>query len=168
MKRICSIAIAAGLLLLSATIASAMDRIIVATFSDTNSAYEAAKAVKNLTDLKVKTGTMITKDQNGNVSVLESRSRPLFGTVVGTATGALIGLVAGVPGVAVGAVLGATTGLGADAVTSMLDTDFVNSVRTAMRPGTTAIIVEADEGSTRGVDEIVAGQHGQVYRQTSR
>jgi hypothetical protein len=38
MKRICSIAIAAGLLLLSATIASAMDRIIVATFSDTNSA----------------------------------------------------------------------------------------------------------------------------------
>jgi hypothetical protein len=50
----------------------------------------------------------------------------------------------------------------------MLDTDFVNSVRTAMRPGTTAIIVEADEGSTRSVDDIAALYHGQIYRQTSR
>jgi uncharacterized membrane protein len=168
MKRIFSVATAVGLLLLSPTVASAMDRIIVATFSDSNSAYEVAKAVKDLTDLKVKTGTMIAKDQNGNVSVLESRSRPLFGTAVGTATGALIGLIGGAPGAAVGAALGATSGLGADAVTSMLDADFVNSVRAAMPPGTTAIIVEADESSTRAVDDIAGRYHGQVYRQTSR
>jgi uncharacterized membrane protein len=168
MKRIFSIAIAAGLLLLSVTIASAMDRIIVATFNDSNSAYEAAKAAKDLTDLKIKTGIMISKDQNGNVSVLESRSHPLFGTAVGTATGALIGLLAGAPGAAVGATLGATSGLGADTVNAMLDSSFVNSVRSGMHPGTTAIIVEADEGSTRGVDDIVARYQGQVYRQTSR
>jgi uncharacterized membrane protein len=110
---------------------------------------------------------MISKDQNGNVSVPESRSRPLFGTAVGTATGALIGLIAGAPGAAVGAALGATSGLGADTVNAMLDSNFVNSVRSGMRPDTTAIIVEADEGSTRGVDDIVTGHHGQVYRQTS-
>ena len=99
---------------------------------------------------------MIAKDQNGNVSVLESRSHSLFGTVVGTATGALIGLVAGAPGAAVGALLAATTGLGADVVTGMLDADFVNSVRVNMLSGTTAIILEADEGSTRPIDDIVA------------
>lgn len=173
MKRISSVVIAAGSLLLSTSIALAADKIIVATFSDTNNAYDAAKAVKNLkdaggTDFKLKTGVMIAKDQNGNVLVPESRSRPLFGTAVGTATGALIGLIGGAPGAAVGAALGATTGLSADAVTSMLDSEFVNSVRVSMRPGTAAIIVEADEGSTRAVDDIVARAGGQVYRQPVR
>ncbi len=108
---------------------------------------------------------MIAKDQNGNVSVLESRGHPLFGTAVGIASGALIGLIAGAPGAAMGAALGTTSGLGADTVNSMLKADFVNSVRVAMRPGTTAIIVEADEGSTRAVDSIVGRSGGQVYRQ---
>ena len=78
MKRILSIAIAVGWLSLSATMALASDRIIVATFSDSNKAYDAAKAVKDLKDaggidFKLKTGVIIAKDQNGNVSVLESR-----------------------------------------------------------------------------------------------
>ncbi len=173
MKRILSIAIAVGWLSLSATMALASDRIIVATFSDSNKAYDAAKAVKDLKDaggidFKLKTGVIIAKDQNGNVSVLESRSRPLFGAVVGTATGALIGLIAGAPGAAVGALLGATTGLGADVVTGMLDSELINSVRVSIVPGTTAIILEADEGSTRPIDDIVARGGGHVYRQTSR
>jgi len=108
---------------------------------------------------------MIAKDQNGNVSVLESRGHPLFGTAAGIATGALIGMIAGAPGAAMGAALGATSGLGADTVNSMLRADFVNSVRVGMRPGTTAIIVEADEGSTRGVDDIAARHGGQLHRQ---
>ena len=100
--------------------------------------------------------------------MLESRSRPLFGAVVGTATGALIGLIAGAPGAAVGALLGATTGLGADVVTGMLDSELINSVRVNIVPGTTAILLEADEGSTRPIDDIVARDGGHVYRQTSR
>jgi uncharacterized membrane protein len=171
MKRIFSIAIAAGSLFLSAaSSALAADRIIVATFGDTNNAYEAARAIKDLkeaggTEFKLKTGVMIAKDQNGNVSVLESRGHPLFGTAAGIATGALIGMIAGAPGAAMGAALGATSGLGTDTVNSMLRADFVNSVRLSMHPGTTAIIAEADEGSTRGVDDIVARHGGQVHRQ---
>src|SRR5262245_38143015 len=147
-------AIAAGSLLLTAEAALAMDKIVVATFGDANQAYEAATAIKKLkdagsADFKLKTGIMIAKDSNGNLSVLESRSRPLFGTAAGTATGALIGLVAGAPGAAIGASLGAMTGLSADAIVAMIDADFVKSVSASMRPDTTAIIVEADEGSTR-------------------
>jgi uncharacterized membrane protein len=148
------------------------DRIIVATFDDTNSAYDAASAIKNLKDagvaqFKLKTGVMIQKDDRGNVSLLESRDRPLFGTAVGTAAGALIGLIGGAPGVALGTALGATAGLSGDAVMGALDSDFVDSVTTEMRPGMTAIIVEADEGSTRAVDDIVAVSHGHVYRQAA-
>jgi uncharacterized membrane protein len=148
------------------------DRIIVATFDNTNSAYDAASAIKGLkdsgvTEFKLKTGVMIKKDDRGNVSLLEARDRPLLGTAVGTAAGALIGLIAGAPGVALGTALGATTGLTGDAVMGALDSDFVDSVTTEMRPGMTAIIVEADEGSTRAVDDIVALGHGHVYRQAA-
>ena len=145
------------------------DRIIVATFNNTNAAYDAASAIKALkdtgvTDFKLKTGVMIKKDEMGNVSLLESKDRHLFGTAVGTATGALIGLIGGAPGVAMGAALGATTGLGGDAIMAGFDEDFVDSVTSEMRPGATAIIVEADEKNTRPVDDIVSLGGGQVYR----
>jgi uncharacterized membrane protein len=146
------------------------DRIIVATFNDTNAAYDAARALKDLkqagiADFKLKTGVMLKKDDRGNVSLLESKDRHLLGTAVGTATGLLIGLLAGAPGMALGATLGATTGLGADAVMAAVDTDFVDGVTRDLRPGMTAIVVEANEGSTSAVDDIVTLGGGRVYRQ---
>ena len=148
------------------------DTIIVATFNDTNAAYDAASALKKLKDDKViefkpKAGVMVKKDDLGNVSLLEDKDRPLFGTAVGTAVGALIGLIGGAPGAALGAALGATAGVGGDAVMASLDTDFVDSVTSEMHPGMTAIIVEADEKSTRPVDEIVTRGGGNVRRQAA-
>ena len=148
------------------------DTIIVATFDNSNAAYDAASALKKLKDEKIvdfkpQAGVMIKKDELGNLSLLESKDRFLWGTAVGTTTGALIGLLAGAPGAALGAALGATTGLSGDAVMAGLDTDFVNSVTSEMRPGTTAIIVEADEKSTRPVDEVVAAAGGHVRRQAA-
>ena len=148
------------------------DRIIVATFSNTNAAYEAASAMKALkdkgvVDFKPKAGVMVKKDDRGNVSLLESKDRPLWGTGIGTVAGALIGLIGGAPGAAMGAALGATAGLTGDAVTGSLDEDFVDSVTQEMRPGMTALIVEADEGSTRPVDDIVAVGGGHVHRQAA-
>jgi uncharacterized membrane protein len=148
------------------------DQIIVATFTNPNAAYDAAKALKALTDkgvvdFKAKAGVMVKKDDRGNVSLLESKERPLWGTGLGTAAGALIGLIAGAPGAALGAALGATSGLTSDAVMAALDDDFVNSVTHDMLPGTTAIIVEADEKSTRPVDDIVKVGGGHVYRQNA-
>ena len=148
------------------------DRIIVATFKDTDAAYDAASAIKGLKDsgiarFKLKAGVMVKKDKRGNVSLLEDRNRPLLGTAVGTAAGALIGLIGGAPGAAIGAALGATAGLGGDAIMAALDSDFVDSVTNEMRSGMTAIVVEADEDSTRAIDDIVALGGGHVYRQAA-
>jgi uncharacterized membrane protein len=148
------------------------DRIIVATFNNTNAAYDAASAIKALkdtgmVDFKLKTGVMIKKDDRGNVALLENKDRHLLGTAVGTATGALIGLIGGAPGAALGAALGATTGLGGDAIMASLDADFIDSVTSDLRPGMTAIVVEADEMSTRPVDDIVSLHGGHVYRQAA-
>jgi uncharacterized membrane protein len=148
------------------------DTIIVATFENSNNAYDAASALKKLkdqeiVDFKPKAGVMLKKDELGNLSLLESKERFLWGTAVGTTAGALIGLLGGAPGAALGAALGATTGLGSDVVMGALDSTFVESVTSEMRPGTTAIIVEADEKSTRPVDEIVAAGGGHVRRQAA-
>jgi len=148
------------------------DQIIVATFNNTNAAYDAATALKGLkdkgiVDFKPKAGVMVKKDDKGNLSLLEGKERPLWGTGIGTLGGALIGLIAGAPGAAVGAAIGAMSGLAGDAVMDALDSDFVDSVTKEMRPGVTAIIVEADEKSTRPVDEIVKLGGGHVYRQAA-
>ena len=148
------------------------DQIIVATFNDTNKAYDAVQALKALKDkgiaeFKPKAGVMFKKDDKGNISLLESKERPLWGTAIGTIGGALIGLIGGAPGAAVGAAIGATSGLTGDAVMDSLDADFVDSVTTEMRPGMTAIIVEADEKNTRPVDEIVKIAGGHVFRQAA-
>ena len=148
------------------------DQIIVATFNNTNAAYDAAGALKALkdqgvTDLKVKAGVLVKKDDLGNLSLLETKDRAPWGTAIGTVAGALIGLIGGAPGAAVGAALGATSGLSGDVVMSALDSDFVESVTKDMRPGMTALIVEADEKSTRPVDDIVALGGGHVYRQAA-
>jgi uncharacterized membrane protein len=110
---------------------------------------------------------MVKKDDRGNLSLLETKDRAPLGTAVGTVAGALIGLIGGAPGAALGAALGATSGLTGDVVMAGLDSDFVSSVTTEMRPGMTAIIVEADEKSTRPVDDIVALGGGHVYRQSA-
>jgi uncharacterized membrane protein len=149
------------------------DRIIVATFDNTNAAYETARAMKDLkqagtsgsADFNLKTGVMIKKDDRGNVSLLEDKERPLLGTAVGTTAGLLIGLLGGAPGAALGATLGATTGLSTDALMAAVDTDFVEDVKKELVPGMTAIIVEANEGSTRTVDDLVARYGGHVHRQ---
>ena len=146
------------------------DRVIVATFTDSNAAYDAATAMKALknqgaTEFKFKTGVMVQKDDRGNVHVLETKDRNLLGTAVGTVSGALIGLIGGAPGTALGAALGATAGLSGDAVMAALDDDFVDSVTKEMKPGMTAVIVEADERSTRPVDDIVTLKGGHIYRQ---
>src|SRR5262245_9064246 len=148
------------------------NQIIVATFDNTNAAYDAASEMKKLMDQKIvdfkpKAGVMIKKDDLGNLSLLENKSRPLFGTAVGTTAGALIGLIGGAPGAALGAVLGATAGVGSDSVLAALDADFVDSVTSEMHPGVTAIIVEADEKSTKPVDDIVARNGGHVRRQAA-
>src|SRR5512141_2708653 len=145
------------------------DRAIIAVFPSANSAYDAASAIRNLADdklidFKVAAGAMFKKDEKGNVIPLEEKDRPLWGTTVGAVTGGLIGALAGPAGAAAGAALGATAGLTRDAVVGSLDKGFVDKVASELKPGDTAVVVEANEGSTTPVDSIVRSNGGRIYR----
>jgi len=144
-------------------------RTIVSVFPDSNSAYAAADAIRALKkndqiDFSLKAGAMFRKDGNGNVIPLEEKDRPLWGTLAGGVAGALVGLLAGPGGAAAGAAVGATGGVLTDAIIESLDTDFAADVATWVRPGETAVVVEADEGSTRPVDDVVRAHAGRVHR----
>jgi uncharacterized membrane protein len=145
------------------------DRIIVASFDTPAAAIDAASAIRDLrsksgTDFRVKAGIIVTKDDKGNVTVLEDKNRSLLGTTLGAVGGALLGLVGGPAGSLLGAGVGATAGLASDALVAGFDDSFVENVIGDMHPGKTAIIVEAEEGSTGPLDDIVAVGRGHVDR----
>ncbi|ANY82019.1 hypothetical protein BB934_23770 [Microvirga ossetica] len=147
-----------------------VEKIIVAIFKDQGSASTAATAIKDLKDtgaskFKLKGGVMVQKDDQGTVSLLKEHANPLHSTKVGASVGALIGLIAGPLGAALGAALGAGAGVIGDAVKWGLSSNFVNSVTSDMHPGTTALIVEADESNPQEVNDIVALGGGRLYRQ---
>ena len=147
-----------------------VDNIIVATFSNVNAAHDAARAIKDLKDaggtkFKLKSGVIVTKDERGSVSVLESDVHPFHGTKVGVVVGGLIGLIGGVPLATLAALLGATVGLINDAGMAILGSATVTSIKSEMQPGMTAVIIEADEASPNAVDDIVAQGGGRVFRQ---
>ncbi len=148
------------------------EKIIVAIFSNVSAAYEAAHAIKDLKDaggkeFKLKSGIIVAKDDRGDVSVLEAESHPFRGTKVGAVVGGLIGLIGGAPIAALGALLGATLGVVNDSGMAILRSFDATSIKDAMRPGDTAVIVEADEASPNAVDNIVAHGGGRVFRQAA-
>jgi len=146
-----------------------VDNVIVATFSSVDAAHDAASAIKALTDegankFKLKSGIIVTKDDRGSVSVLESDVHLFHGTKVGVVVGGLIGLIGGVPLATLAALLGATVGLINDAGMAILGSATVTSIKSEMKPGMTAVIVEAEEASPNAVDDIVAQGKGRVFR----
>ena len=149
-----------------------VDNIIVASFSNVNAARNAAEAIDNLakadsTNLKLKSGVILTKDAHGDVSVLESEVHLFHGTKVGAVVGGLIGLIGGAPLAAVGALLGATLGAVNDSGMAVLKSFSMTSFEDEMQPGTTAVIIEVNESSPTAVDDIVAQGGGRVFRKAT-
>lgn len=149
------------------------DNIIVAVFSSAPPAYETARAVMALKDVRgsgfeFKSGIIVSKDSRGDVSVLESDAHPFRGMKVGAAIGGLIGLIGGAPIAAIGALLGSTMGAIGGAGAAILNSASVSSIKNAMQPGTVAVIIEAEEKTPAAIDDIVAQQGGQVFREAAR
>jgi len=143
-------------------------RAIAAVFSTQNQAYEAASDIEKLNKhdgFRVRQGALVTKDLKGNLSVPETKGHDVpWGTIGGPIVGGLVGLIAGPTGAAVGAGAGLLAGWTGDMVNLGMDEDVVNSVGTEINPGDSAFVAEVDEGSTGPVDQIVANDHGRIFR----
>lgn len=140
---------------------------IVAIFNDRESAYSAARAIKDLEasgdGLTVEAGAMIGKDDKGNVRLLDEADRPLWGTGTGILVGGLLGLLAGPAGAVAGAAVGGLGGLAGDAVAGDLDQAFVDEVAQDLNPNDAALVIEVNDPSSHAVEDIVRRFGGRLH-----
>jgi uncharacterized membrane protein len=156
--------------------------VIIAAFDSRNQAYDAAREIDRVSD--VKSGAILEKDRLGNVTTLESRDLPTAwgpgGAVGGALVGALIGALAGpagaaagaaagtaaATGAAVGAASGGLTGGAVDLTNWGLKAGYLETAATYLLPGKTAVVAEVEEGSTAPIDDAARRHGGIVYRET--
>jgi uncharacterized membrane protein len=133
-------------------------------------AREALEFVEDLHrrhTFKILNTALLAKDQDGNVSVVDSRDiDPKKGRLLGAITGGLIGLLAG-PG---GAIVGALAGLGAGGAAGKLvdlgfSDKFLKNLQEYLQPGSAALILLVEHRWAKSVAESMAGLSGFVFQQ---
>ena len=144
-----------------------MDKMIVTIFNDEASAYQGVKALTELDvegSLTLYASAVITKDAKGAVSIKQSADDGPLGTVLGMATGTLIGLLGGPVGLALGAATGTLAGSLYDIAQLGISDDFLAEVSRHLSPGKTAVIAEIDEEWVTPLDTRMEPLGGIVLR----
>jgi len=140
---------------------------LLVIFNDESTAYEAADTLERLDEqgaVGVRGEWVLTRQQDGDVSVVKTDDKLPEGTMGGTVVGGLLGLLGGPVGVALGATGGAAVGATADMARARLDQDFVADVSKSLGPGKTALIAEINEDEPEAVDERMTALGGQIFR----
>jgi uncharacterized membrane protein len=144
-----------------------MDKMIVTVFNDERSAYEGARALRELHEegsLTLYASTVIFKDANGVITVKQAADEGPFGTFAGLATGSLIGLLGGPIGVAAGAVAGTLSGSLFDLLRVGVSDDFLTEVYVNLVPNRWATVAEVDETWVTPLDTRMEALGGVVFR----
>jgi len=144
-----------------------MDKMLVIVFDDERKAYEGARALGELHaegSLTLYAAAVIAKNPKGVVSVKQSVDQGPTGTVVGLATGSLIGLLGGPVGLVVGAGTGTIAGSLSDLAQAGVGEDFLEEVSEYLVPGKTAVVAEVDEEWVTPLDTRMEPLDGVVFR----
>lgn len=144
------------------------NNLIVAVFDQLDTAEKACQDFKDYAEkgqgFTIHSGVVVEKDSSGKLTMLDRQTRSFWGTTIGALTGALIGTLGGPVGSILGFTAGASAGLTGHALRELLDSELIKSISARLTPGTTAVILEADEPSPFVVDNVVNGYGGSVRR----
>lgn len=144
-------------------------KLIVATFKDTEVAQRAARDLRNFEragdGFRIESGVMIQKGTGGSLSVLYQYTESYWGTFIGAVTGALIGLLGGPIGALAGATAGAVAGLTGHTVEQALDHKMTAAIASELQPGTVALILETTQPPEYEVENVVLGYGGKIFTQ---
>lgn len=146
-----------------------MDKLVVVVFRDEKSAYEGVSALHALdaeASLVLNRLAVIKKSADGKVVTerVDDDFPPPSGTLAGTAIGSLIGILGGPVGFAVGAGAGGMVGLIRDLFTAQVDTDFVDEVTSALKPGDYAVLADVQEEWITPLEKRMEDLGGVVFR----
>lgn len=147
----------------------ASENVIVVSFAEDTSAYEAFTNLKELGEqrqVSIKGAAVVQRAEDGHIAAKDS----VESAHSGTTTGGLVGLLVGILGGPFGVLIGGATGLLIGSLYDVDDAEETESVlariSSAIRPGQTVVLAEVDEHSDDVVDQAMARLGGTVLRRT--
>jgi uncharacterized membrane protein len=144
-----------------------MERMLVVVFENESEAYEGTKALRQLDldgSITVYAHAVVVKNPDGGIVTKERDDQGPYGLLLGTALGALLGVLGGSAGIAVGAALGLLAGGAGDLRNARLGDDFIDDVAKALLPNRAAVVAEIEEDATGPVDTQMEAIGGTVFR----
>lgn len=128
-----------------------MNQLVALSFPDQMKIEEAIRALRKLcSEHSLYASVVVTKDSEGKLSVQEITKEGRGGTAVGALIGALAGLPAGPAAAAIMATGGALIGNAADLTIEGDFTELTNSIADKTPPGGAVIIADVTEESMSG------------------
>jgi len=144
-----------------------MEKMLVAVFDNEPQTYEGSRALKDLDtegSITIYAESVIKKNADGTVSVMQAEGDFPVRTVGGTAVGSLIGLLGGPVGLGIGAVAGALAGSIGDLYVAGVNADFLDDVSATLTPGKCAVVADVSEEWVTPVDSRMEAVGGVVFR----
>jgi len=144
-----------------------MERMLAVVFENESKAYEGTKVLRQLDldgSITVYAHAVVVKNPDGAVIARERDDQGPFGLLVGTALGALIGVLGGLAGVGIGGTVGLVAGGALDLHNARVGEDFIDDVTKALLPNRAALVAEIEEDATGPVDTQMEAIGGTVLR----
>jgi uncharacterized membrane protein len=144
-----------------------MEKMLVAVFDNEPRTYEGSRALNQLDaegSITIHAESVIKKNADGSVSVMQADGDFPVRTVGGTAIGSLIGLLGGPVGLGIGAIAGALAGSIGDLYIAGVNADFLDDVSAVLTLGKCAVVADVSEEWVTPVDSTMEGLGGVVIR----
>ncbi len=125
-----------------------MSKFVGVIFPDEAKIHQATRALEDLHakgSIKLYAAAVIARDADGKLSLQEVAKEGLGGTAVGALIGGLSGLPLGPLAVTIGAASGALIGNLADRINQGVDAEFAERISRELVPGKVVIAAEVDE-----------------------
>ena len=141
-----------------------MDKMIVIVFDGEPAAYAGSRALKELHwegSITLYSGSVIVKESNGRIQLKQVVNLGQAGSVLGTATCALVGALADE------AVSGPAAALGGqppDLCSAGVSEEFLRDVARSLRPSKSAVVAEIEEDWITPLDSLMDMLGGIVFR----
>jgi len=144
-----------------------MDKLLVAVFDAESKAFEAKKVLHDLDKedvIVIFDEAVVARNADGSATVRQGDDLIPVRTFVGTALGAVIGLLGGPVGIGLGAAAGFVAGAAMDVDDAGISEDFIEDVRQKLTPEKFALVAEISEDSPVPVDVNMQALGGTVFR----
>ena len=144
-----------------------MTEFVVVAFPDAAMIHQGISALKKMHaegKIKLYASTVVARDPGGKLAVQEMTKGGLGGTAVGALIGALAGLPLGPVGMTMGAAGGALIGNAADLLNRGDEVKFAEEISRELAPGKAVVVAEVDEDGLIAFEAVMEATGGTVVR----